>query len=133
MVLFIKKSYKIKYCVGCELEKTDSELVDGKCSLHPKNEIEFIDEENYFFKFSSFQKQLLDLYKRQPNFVVPDFRFNEIKILLKRDWKIFPFLVSKPKCRGVYQYRAMMNKLFMFGLMLWLIIFLLWVEALPCI
>lgn len=24
-----KKEYKIKYCVGCELEKTDSELVDG--------------------------------------------------------------------------------------------------------
>jgi len=25
-----KKKYSVKYCVGCELEKTDSELVDGK-------------------------------------------------------------------------------------------------------
>src|SRR5690349_20728877 len=35
-----KKNYKIKYCVGCELEKTDSELVDGRCPLHPNQEIE---------------------------------------------------------------------------------------------
>ncbi|HEY9583494.1 MAG TPA: class I tRNA ligase family protein, partial [Candidatus Paceibacterota bacterium] len=51
-----KKNYKIKYCVGCELEKTDSELVGGKCPIHPLMDIEEIDEENYFFKFSEFQK-----------------------------------------------------------------------------
>src|SRR6185369_16198655 len=54
-----KKNYSIKYCVGCELEKTDSELVDGKCPLHPKMEIELIEEENYFFAFSKYQKPLL--------------------------------------------------------------------------
>lgn len=74
-----KKHYKIKYCVGCELEKTDSELVDGKCPLHPNREIDIVEEENYFFKFSSFQQQLLDLYKNNPEFVVPAKRFNEIK------------------------------------------------------
>ena len=42
-----KKNYKVKYCVGCELEKTDSELVDGKCPIHPNLELEIIDEENY--------------------------------------------------------------------------------------
>ena len=47
-----KKLYKTKYCVGCELEKTDSELEDGKCLLHPKLSVETIEEENYFFKFS---------------------------------------------------------------------------------
>ena len=30
-----KKNYSIKYCVGCELEKTDSELVNGRCPIHP--------------------------------------------------------------------------------------------------
>ena len=35
-----KKNYKIKYCVGCELEKTDSELKDGKCEFHPNLNIE---------------------------------------------------------------------------------------------
>ena len=46
-----KKAYKAKYCVGCELQKTDSELEDGKCPIHPTREIEIIEEENYFFKF----------------------------------------------------------------------------------
>ena len=74
-----KKNYQVKYCVGCELEKTDSELVDGQCPIHPNLKIELIEEENYFFKFSAFQKPLLELYARCPDFVVPDFRFNEIK------------------------------------------------------
>ena len=74
-----KKHYKIKYCVGCELEKTESELVDGKCPLHPNREIEILEEENYFFKFSAFQQPLLDLYEKNPEFVVPAKRFNEIK------------------------------------------------------
>lgn len=73
-----KKLYEIKYCVGCELEKTDSDLVDGVCPIHPNLELEIIEEENYFFKFSKFQKPLLDLYKKYPDFVVPDFRFTEI-------------------------------------------------------
>ena len=74
-----KKNYKVKYCVGCELEKTDSELENGKCPIHPNLEIELIEEENYFFKFSEFQKPLLKFYKEHSDFVVPDFRFNEIK------------------------------------------------------
>ncbi|MFA5777090.1 MAG: methionine--tRNA ligase [Parcubacteria group bacterium] len=74
-----KKNYKVKYCVGCELEKTDSELVDGRCPLHPDQEIECIEEENYFFKFSAYQQKLLDLYEKNPKFVLPKKRFNEIK------------------------------------------------------
>lgn len=74
-----KKPYKIKYCVGCELEKTDSELVDGKCPLHPNRDIEIIEEENYFFKFSAFQDKLLKFYEDNPSFVIPSFRYNEIK------------------------------------------------------
>lgn len=74
-----KKLYKIKYCVGCELEKTDSELVDGKCPIHPNLEIEIIEEENYFFKFSRYQKPLLQLYEKNPKFILPNFRLKEIK------------------------------------------------------
>lgn len=73
-----KKNYKVKYCVGCELEKTDSELVDGKCPLHPDQNLEIIEEENYFFRFSAFKEKLLDFYKSNPEFVLPKKRFNEI-------------------------------------------------------
>ncbi len=74
-----KKIYKIKYCVGCELEKTESELVNGRCPLHPDQEIEIIEEENYFFRFSRYQDQLLELYDKNPQFVVPDYRLKEIR------------------------------------------------------
>jgi methionyl-tRNA synthetase len=74
-----KKEYSIKYCVGCELEKTDSELVEGKCPLHPSKELELIEEENYFFRFSNYQEALLDLYARHPDFVQPTGKMHEIK------------------------------------------------------
>ena len=87
--LIYKKNYKIKYCVGCELEKTDSELVDGRCPLHPLQTIEIYDEENYFFRFSLFQKQLMDLYEKNPSFVRPQARFNEIKAFVERGLEDF--------------------------------------------
>lgn len=73
-----KGTYEAKYCVGCELEKQDSELEDGKCPLHPTYEIEKIKEENYFFKFSQFADKLHDLYTKNPNFIVPSHRLREI-------------------------------------------------------
>ncbi len=74
-----KKLYNIKYCIGCELEKTDSELEDGVCPLHPKMKLQTYEEENYFFKFSAFQERLLKLYDENPLFVQPDFRLQEIR------------------------------------------------------
>lgn len=78
-----KAQHKIKYCKGCELEKTDSELADGKCPLHPTYEIEIRDEENYFFRFSKYQEPLLKLYADNPKLVVPDFRMNEIRTFVE--------------------------------------------------
>ncbi len=96
-VLFIKKTYQTKYCVGCELEKTDSELADGKCPLHTKLDIELIDEENYFFKFSAFQDRLLKYYEENPNFIIPDFRFNEIKSFVSAGLEDFSISRLKEK------------------------------------
>jgi methionyl-tRNA synthetase len=92
-----KKNYKIKYCVGCELEKQDSELVDGHCPIHPQLTIELIEEENYFFKFSAFQQPLLDFYAKHRDFVVPDFRFNEIKSFVSRGLEDFSISRLKNK------------------------------------
>jgi len=92
-----KKLYKVKYCVGCELEKTDSELVDGKCELHPNKELEIREEENYFFRFSNYQEKLLKLYEDRPDFVVPDYRFNEIKAFVGRGLEDFSISRLKEK------------------------------------
>ena len=92
-----KKQYKIKYCTGCELEKTDSELVDGRCPLHPKQEIQIYEEENYFFKFSKYQKELLDLYKKNPEFVIPKSKLNEIYNFVEQGLQDFSISRLKAK------------------------------------
>ncbi len=73
-----KKLYSIQYCVGCELEKQASELIDGRCPLHPNRELETREEENYFFRFSKYQDDLLTLYRKTPEFVRPEGKLSEI-------------------------------------------------------
>ncbi len=90
-------SYRIKYCSGCELEKTDSELVDGKCPLHPNLRVEEREEENYFFKFSKYQKPLLELYGKYSDFVVPASRLHEIKNFVSAGIKDFSVSRLKDK------------------------------------
>jgi methionyl-tRNA synthetase len=92
-----KKIYKTKYCVGCELEKTDSDLIEGKCEFHPTREIELIDEENYFFLFSKLERQLLELYADNPEFVVPANRQKEIENFVKSGLSDFSISRLKEK------------------------------------
>ncbi len=92
-----KKEYSVKYCVGCELEKTDSELKDGKCEFHPNKELEYIQEENYFFRFSAFGEKLLELYEKYPDFVVPVKRLNEIRAFVQRGLQDFSISRKKEK------------------------------------
>ncbi len=92
-----KRAYKVKYCVGCELEKTDSELVDGRCPIHPNLQIELIEEENYFFKFSRYQGPLLKFYDDNPGFVIPEQRFREIKSFVSAGLQDFSISRLKSK------------------------------------
>jgi len=93
-----KKFYKIKYCVGCELEKTESELDEhGRCPIHPNRELEIREEENYFFRWSKYQQPLLDFYAAHPDFVIPDFRFNEMKAFVERGLEDFSISRLKSK------------------------------------
>jgi methionyl-tRNA synthetase len=73
-----KGIYKGLYCEGCEAYKTEKDLVDGKCPLHPTLEIQVVEDENYFFKFSEFRGFLKDLFDNNPNFVLPKSRFSEM-------------------------------------------------------
>ncbi len=92
-----KKFYETKYCVGCEENKTESELINGECPIHPGRPLEIIKEENYFFKYSVFGKKLLEFYKANSSFVIPDFRFNEIKAFVERGLQDFSISRLKSK------------------------------------
>ncbi|MCX6752849.1 MAG: methionine--tRNA ligase [Candidatus Nomurabacteria bacterium] len=92
-----KKNYEARYCVGCEETKSDSEIVNDECPIHPGRALEIIQEENYFFKYSAFTEKLLNFYKENPNFVVPDFRFNEIKAFVERGLQDFSISRLKDK------------------------------------
>lgn len=92
-----KKNYKVKYCVGCELEKTDSELVHGECPLHPGKELEIREEENYFFKLSAYQGKLSKLYA-SGDLVIPDYRLNEIRSLFTKSG-LQDFSISRLKTK----------------------------------
>ena len=92
-----KKNYQTKYCVGCEENKTDSELEDGKCPTHPNREIEIIDEENYFFKLSALADQLYTLFESNPKIVIPESRLNEMKEFVKRGLEDFSISRLKEK------------------------------------
>lgn len=76
-----KKQYSGLYCVGCEAFKTEKDLVDGLCPDHLKAP-EALEEENYFFRLSAFQKQLEEHFAAHPDFVLPDTRFNEMRHIL---------------------------------------------------
>ncbi len=70
--------YNGLYCVGCEWFKKEADLINGKCPDHPNKEIQHLSEKNYFFKLSKYQDRLLDFYIKNPDFVKPRSKFNEI-------------------------------------------------------
>ena len=66
------------YCVSCEEFKEERELLEGhRCSIHNKP-TEWRDEQNYFFRLSKYQSQLEALYQKQPDFIQPTSRRNEV-------------------------------------------------------
>ena len=76
-------SYKGWYCEGCEAFKQEKDLVDGHCPLHPTTALKWIEEKNYFFRLSRYQKPLLDHFAAHPELLEPDVRRNEILRLLE--------------------------------------------------
>jgi methionyl-tRNA synthetase len=67
------------YCPPCETFYTEKELGPEKsCPVHG-TPVEWKSEENVFFRLSKYQQPLLDLYARQPDFVRPESRLNEVR------------------------------------------------------
>jgi methionyl-tRNA synthetase len=80
--------YESWYCVGCEEFKTETEIKDNdyKCPIHQKK-CEKIKEESYFFRLSKYQDKLLELYEKNPDFIKPSYRRNEVISFVKQGLK----------------------------------------------
>src|ERR1700677_4562593 len=77
--------YEGRYCIYDNLYVSDTaEPADCQICGRPG---ELVSEENYFFRLSAYQQKLLDLYKNNPQFLYPDFRFNEVKSFVESGLK----------------------------------------------
>lgn len=92
------------------MEKTDSELENGRCPLHPQMKIENINEENYFFRFSKYADRLLELYNNNPTFVLPASRLKEIKAFVEGGLQDFSISRVKEKCHMVFRCLVMRHR-----------------------
>ncbi|MBN2203144.1 MAG: methionine--tRNA ligase [Candidatus Aenigmarchaeota archaeon] len=72
-----KGKYSGWYCVGCERYYTETEMPDKVCPFH-KKPLEEVSEDAYFFRLSKYQDFLLGLYEKNPEFILPVERKNEM-------------------------------------------------------
>ncbi len=71
-----KSKYAGWYCVRDEAFYAEKELVDGKAPTGA--DVEWVEEESYFFALSKFQEPLLEYYASHPDFIAPNSRRNEV-------------------------------------------------------
>jgi methionyl-tRNA synthetase len=64
------------YAVRDEAFYDESELVGGKAPTGA--DVEWLEEENYFFRLSAWQDRLLKFYESNPGFIAPKTRRNEV-------------------------------------------------------
>ncbi len=94
-----RKSYKGLYCVGCEAFYTEDELDDGICPVH-KTKPEPVEEENYFFRLSKYQKELERAIESGEFRIIPVQRKNEILSFIKGGLEDFSISRSVARARG---------------------------------
>lgn len=86
-----RADYDGLYCVNCEEYKDEKELLENNCCpVHLKPCVSR-KEDNYFFALSKYQKALEETLNKNPNFVQPSFRLNEVQSWIKsglRDFSI---------------------------------------------
>ena len=82
--------YKGWYSVSDEAYYNEDEIVekDGKkISIISETLVEWVEEESFFFKLSSFQEKLLEFYNKNPEFILPISRKNEVISFVKSGLK----------------------------------------------
>jgi methionyl-tRNA synthetase len=80
-----KGKYEGWYCLQDEAYFPDSDIVDGKCPIGHK--VERRSEESYFFKMSAYKTRLEKLFQKNPGFVQPENRRDEVLNFFKKELK----------------------------------------------
>jgi methionyl-tRNA synthetase len=84
------------YCVGCERFYTEKEMVDGKCPDH-QTPLQYVKEENYFFRMSKYQNWLIRHLQEHPDFIRPERYRNEVLGFLREPLE--DLCISRPRAR----------------------------------
>ncbi len=78
------------YSVSDEAFYNEDEIEDldnKKVAISSKSPVEWVDEESYFFRLSKWEKPLLEFYEKNPDFISPASRKNEVISFVKNGLK----------------------------------------------
>ncbi len=78
-----KGEYEGLYCTPCESFWTESQLVNG-CCPDCGRPVQAAKEEAYFFRLSKYADRLLELFEKNPEFLQPESRRNEMTSFIKQ-------------------------------------------------
>lgn len=92
-----KGEYDGLFCVPCEMFWSHTQAPEGICP-DCKRGLGKIKENNYFFKLSKYQDWLIDYIKKNKNFIMPDYRKNEVMSFLENN-KLNDLCISRSKKR----------------------------------
>ena len=82
-------NYEGWYSIRDEAYYSENELkkVNNKFYTHDGSPVEWVKEESYFFKLSKWQNDLIKLYEKNPNMIMPRSRYNEVLSFIKSGLK----------------------------------------------
>ena len=81
------------YSVSDEAYYDEDEIIEQngtKISKISGSKVDWVEEESFFFKLSAWQQKLIDFYDKNPDFILPKSRRNEVVSFVKKVLKIYP-------------------------------------------
>ncbi|MFN2459965.1 MAG: methionine--tRNA ligase [Candidatus Velthaea sp.] len=77
-------TYEGWYCTNDETFWPESKLVDGRCpNPECRRPVDWLSEEDWFFKLSAYRDRLIAYFRQHPNFVRPQSVYNEMMATLE--------------------------------------------------
>lgn len=92
-----KRTYSGWYCMPDERFWTEKELINGNCPDCGRP-VEHIREQNYFFVMSKYQEWLIEYIGKNPAYILPETRRNEVLGFLRNN-PLGDLCISRPKQR----------------------------------